>query len=116
MTADLRAAYFSVRDAYTRVAPFIAWEPPSNPVTQVDIDGSIAIVDAARLAVEAAIERAIHSACQAVGSSGLIEPHPLAGAVSDLLVYVRQPARDAAVLRLGKAAIGGAIGWPFDAA
>lgn len=61
-------------------------------------------VAAARVAVTAHAERAIVTAQQAVGLGGMFVAHPLAAALTDLMVYLRQPMPDAACMRVGKAA------------
>ena len=67
-------------------------------------EGRLARVAAARLAVTDAAERAIAVAEEAVGLSGHFLSHPLAAHLSDLAVYLRQPATDAQRLRVGRAA------------
>lgn len=67
--------------------------------------GFVERVAAARLAVAAAAERAIVLAQQAVGVSGMFVAHPLSAAMTDLMVYLRQPAPDAQRMRVGTAAV-----------
>ncbi|WP_010219153.1 hypothetical protein [Sphingomonas sp. PAMC 26621] len=67
--------------------------------------GFIERVAAARLAVAAAAERALLLAQQAVGLSGMFVAHPLSAAMTDLMVYLRQPAPDAQRMRVGTAAV-----------
>jgi alkylation response protein AidB-like acyl-CoA dehydrogenase len=62
------------------------------------------VVDMARTAVERAGLDAIERAVRCVGARGLVEPLPFAGLVRDLEMYLRQPAPDAALLRVGEAA------------
>ncbi len=64
-------------------------------------------VASARLAVTTAAERAIELAQQAVGLPGMFVAHPLAANLSDLAVYLRQPAPDAQRLRVGRAVAAG---------
>ncbi|WP_314376035.1 acyl-CoA dehydrogenase [Sphingomonas paucimobilis] len=64
----------------------------------------LARVAAARLAVTDAAERAIMVAREAVGLAGQFVQHPLSALLSDLAVYLRQPAPDAQRLRVGRAA------------
>jgi alkylation response protein AidB-like acyl-CoA dehydrogenase len=66
-------------------------------------------VAAARLAVADAAERAIALAQQSVGLAGHFRDHPLAAILTDLAVYLRQPAPDAQRLRVGAAVAGGAL-------
>lgn len=63
----------------------------------------LARVAAARLAVADAAERAIVIAREAVGLAGQFLTHPLSAMLSDLAVYLRQPAPDAQRLRVGRA-------------
>ncbi|WP_294235799.1 acyl-CoA dehydrogenase [uncultured Sphingomonas sp.] len=60
-------------------------------------------VAAARLAVADAAERAMVVAREAVGLAGQFHSHPLSAMLSDLAVYLRQPAPDAQRLRVGHA-------------
>lgn len=64
--------------------------------------------DYARVVVERAALDVIERAMRAVGARGLLEPLPFGRLVRDLQMYLRQPAPDAALERLGRAA--------FDAA
>jgi len=61
-------------------------------------------VDMARTAVERAGLETIANAVRCVGARGLVEPLPFAGLVRDLEMYLRQPAPDAALLRVGAGA------------
>lgn len=63
----------------------------------------LARVASARLSVASIGERAIAVAQDAVGLQGLFLSHPLAARVTDLMVYLRQPAPDAQRLRVGQA-------------
>ncbi len=64
--------------------------------------------DGARIAVERAALDVIERAMRAIGARGLLEPLPFVRLVRDLEMYLRQPAPDAAIARVGRAA--------FDAA
>ncbi|MFS0736011.1 acyl-CoA dehydrogenase [Sphingomonas sp. 1P06PA] len=66
-------------------------------------------VAAARIAVAGCAERAILLAQQAVGVSGLFTAHPLSAALTDLMVYLRQPMPDAQRMRVGAAAAQGIL-------
>lgn len=66
-------------------------------------------VAAARITVAACAERALTIAQQAVGVSGLFVAHPLSAALTDLMVYLRQPMPDAQRMRVGKAAADGVL-------
>lgn len=94
--ADLYGAATAAADAVRAVAArWSATAPEPGYVEQVA---------AARLAVAAAAERAILLAQQAVGVAGMFVTHPLSAAMTDLMVYLRQPAPDAQRMRVGKAA------------
>lgn len=106
--ADLESVFCRVREAYARAALSIAWEArPADPKDAL-------IADAARIALEDAVERILPLAIRSVGCSGLMETHPLHRAVRDLMVYMRQPAPDAARVRLGNGAGRGEYGAVFD--
>jgi len=75
------------------------------------------VVDMARTVVERAGLDVIERAVRSVGARGLVEPEPFAALVRDLQMYLRQPAPDAALLRIGRAAFadtgeGAAYGSP----
>ncbi len=109
MVADLEAAYLSVKDAYSRVAYAIDWD--SVPDERATLSA-----DSARVIVERMSERVLTLAIRSVGCAGLMDDHPLAAASRDLMVYLRQPAPDAALTRLGSSACAGSY-WPvFDEA
>lgn len=79
-----------------------AWFAVADPVR-------LARVAAARLQVADCGERAILLAQQAVGLQGLFVGHPLAAMLTDLMVYLRQPAPDAARARVGTAVADGIL-------
>lgn len=109
MTADLEAGFSIVQIAYARVAPAIAWDKSEgDPKTSL-------YADCARIAVETIAERVMTSAVRSIGCAGLMEGHPLAAAMRDLMVYLRQPAPDAALARVGAGACSGAYRPLFDA-
>jgi alkylation response protein AidB-like acyl-CoA dehydrogenase len=60
-------------------------------------------VDMARTVVERAALETIERAVRSVGARGLVEPEPFAAIVRDLQMYLRQPAPDAALARVGRA-------------
>lgn len=74
-----------------------------------DGEGTIALVAAARAAVYAAGERALTIAQAAVGLSAMFVDHPLAARLTDLSVYLRQPAPDAQRDRAGAAVAAGLL-------
>ena len=61
----------------------------------------LAQVDAVRLATEDACLALLEASERAVGARGLLEPEPFSRLIRDLRMYLRQPAPDAARLRLG---------------
>jgi alkylation response protein AidB-like acyl-CoA dehydrogenase len=79
-------------------AAFDAEQSEANGVAVVDT------VDMARSVVERAALDVIEAAVRSVGARGLLEPLPIAGIVRDLQMYLRQPAPDAALIRVGKTA------------
>jgi alkylation response protein AidB-like acyl-CoA dehydrogenase len=94
---EAEAAFLYVRDAYTRLADGIGFGTKGDPADAV-------IADAARMFVEGAAERLCSLALHGVGCAGLMEGHELERALRDLTVYLRQPAPDAAITRLGSGA------------
>ncbi len=68
---------------------------------QADEGRLLAQVDAARLATEDACLTLLEASERAVGARGLLEPEPFSRLIRDLRMYLRQPAPDAARLRLG---------------
>ena len=74
-----------------------------------DIAGTLAHVAWARVAVYEAGERVLTLAQAAVGLQGMFRAHPLATALSDLAVYLRQPGPDAQRARLGQAVAEGLL-------
>jgi alkylation response protein AidB-like acyl-CoA dehydrogenase len=62
------------------------------------VDGARAAVEAAALAVCERVERG-------AGARGLLEPEPFGALICDLRMYLRQPAPDAALLRVAQAAL-----------
>lgn len=69
----------------------------------------VPLVAAARAAIEAIATEALAIAQAAVGVQGLQHAHPLAAAVADLSVYLRQPNPDGARDAAGDAAAAGTI-------
>ncbi|WP_420596132.1 acyl-CoA dehydrogenase family protein [Deinococcus sp.] len=69
----------------------------------------LAQVDAVRLATEDACLALLEAAERAVGARGLTQPEPFAWLIRDLRMYLRQPAPDAARLRLGQWVMGQAF-------
>jgi alkylation response protein AidB-like acyl-CoA dehydrogenase len=65
----------------------------------------LASVDMARTAIERYALETLEHAIRTVGAHGLVEPLPLARLFRDLHMYLRQPAPDAALMRVADAAI-----------
>ncbi|OWK33615.1 acyl-CoA dehydrogenase [Sphingomonas dokdonensis] len=76
---------------------------------ELDGEERLARVAAARLTVAEAGQRAIALAQEAVGLAGHFISHPLSAMLTDLAVYLRQPAPDAQRLRVGRAVQSGAL-------
>ena len=76
-----------------------SWELPTH----------VEHVAAARIAVAGLADDALTIAQQAVGLPGMFIAHPLSAALTDLMVYLRQPAPDAQRMRLGKSAADGVL-------
>jgi len=68
---------------------------PETAATVVDM------VDMARLGVERSALDIVERAVRGVGAHGLLAPLPFGGLVRDLEMYLRQPAPDATLLRVG---------------
>jgi alkylation response protein AidB-like acyl-CoA dehydrogenase len=66
-------------------------------------------VAATRLQVAGLADQAIVLAQETVGLQGLLRGHPLAAAITDLMVYLRQPAPDAQRDTAGRAALAGLL-------
>ena len=78
-----------------------AWTRFDSEESEANADAVIDIVDMARVVVERAALDVIEAAVRSVGAQGLIEPLPFAQLVRDLQMYLRQPAPDAVLLRVG---------------
>jgi alkylation response protein AidB-like acyl-CoA dehydrogenase len=92
--ADLYLAAQAAADAVARAAR--QWHAG-------DIDHTLAHVAAARVAVYEAGERALTLAQAAVGAQAMFEAHPLSSAITDLMVYLRQPGPDQQRMMVGTA-------------
>ena len=106
--AEAEGCHAGVRAAYARLADAIGWTDAEGA------PGDALIADAARALPVLAGERLMALAARSVGCAGLMTGHPLARAMSDLSVYLRQPAPDAALHRAGAGAAGGALTPSFD--
>lgn len=76
---------------------------------ETDGEQRLARAAAARLVVGDAAQRAIAVAQEAVGLAGHFTSHPLSAMLTDLAVYLRQPAPDAQRLRVGRAVRSGVL-------
>ncbi len=72
-----------------------------------DVSAVLAYANAARTAVAECCVRVCELVQRSVGARGLLEPQPFAPIVRDLLMYLRQPAPDAALADVGRFALGG---------
>ena len=82
-----------------------AWETFDDIGGEDAIATLLATVDAARVAVEASALAVCERVERAAGARGLIEPEPFGSLICDLRMYLRQPAPDAALLRVARAAL-----------
>ena len=78
-----------------------AWTAYDDDPTPDRAARIVDVVDMARLAVERAGLDVIERAVRGVGARGLLAPLPFAALVRDLEMYLRQPAPDATLLRVG---------------
>ena len=81
-----------------------AWQRFDAEPSERNAAGVLDVVDMARTAIERSALDTIERAVRSVGAHGLVEPFPFAGLVRDLQMYLRQPAPDAALARVGRAA------------
>ncbi|MEH6487946.1 acyl-CoA dehydrogenase [Hyphomonas oceanitis] len=86
----------------------IVRETACNKEDQI-ADIYLAAVAHARTVVTEQAERAIMLAQQSVGVASMFRDHPLARTMSDLMVYLRQPAPDAQRHKVGQAASAGLL-------
>lgn len=103
--------YQCARAAEMRIAARAAWqwvEAGCAAWCRYDADPSIQSaeavldrVDMARIAVERAALDVCERAMRSVGAHGLVEPLPFAHLIRDLQMYLRQPAPDAVLARIG---------------
>ena len=100
--AQMRIAYHTCR--YWLTAGVAAWEAFDRDESEAHADAVIDVVDMARVVIERAALDVIELAVRSVGARGLVEPLPFARLVRDLQMYLRQPAPDAVVARVGKTA------------
>ncbi len=72
--------------------------------SEINTSAVIDIVDMARVVIERAALDVVEDSIRSIGARGLIEPLPFAHLVRDLQMYLRQPAPDAVLLRVGETA------------
>jgi len=96
---DMHSAVHWLQAAVAAWSDFDAAETAEGAARVIDV------VDMARTSVETAAVDTIARVLRSVGASGLIEPEPFGRLVRDLEMYLRQPAPDAAVVRIGTAAL-----------
>lgn len=99
-----RAAYMRIAAHSCRCqlrACIDAWTRFDSDESELNAAAVLDLVDMARVVVERAALDVIEGAVRSVGAMGLIEPHPLTHLVRDLQMYLRQPAPDAVLLRVG---------------
>ena len=90
--------------AWLRAAADVAEAHAADPAA-LDADAVVAHANMMRTAVLDVCVRVCELAERGVGARGLLAPHAFAGVVRDLLMYVRQPAPDAAVADVGRHAL-----------
>ena len=100
--AEMRIADLTARQWLASGA--LAWQHFDREPSGERIADVLEAVDMARTVVERAALETIENAVRCVGAQGLVEPQPFGGLVRDLQMYLRQPAPDAALLRVGRAA------------
>jgi len=78
-----------------------AWRAFDENPNAATASGVVDVVDMARLAVERSALDVVERAVRGVGAHGLLAPLPFGRLVRDLEMYLRQPAPDATLLRVG---------------
>ncbi len=78
-----------------------AWMAYDDDPSQVNAERVLDAVDMARIAVERAALDVLERATRSVGAHGLVEPLPFARLIRDLQMYLRQPAPDGVLARIG---------------
>jgi len=103
---EMRIATQSARNWLTcGLDAWLAFDENPGPRTA---DRVLDMVDMARLGVERAALDVIERAVRGVGAHGLLAPLPFGRLVRDLEMYLRQPAPDATLLRVGTRGMGSA--------
>jgi len=101
--AEMRIAA-SGCEAWLRVAED-AWSRYDCEPTAEYEAGVVLAVDMARTAIERAALDVLEHAIRTVGAHGMVEPLPFSRLFRDLHMYLRQPAPDAALMRVADGAI-----------
>jgi alkylation response protein AidB-like acyl-CoA dehydrogenase len=86
-----------------------AWSAFDRSETPAAAEHVVDVVDMVRTVVERACLDVLERAIRSVGARGLVEPLPFASLVRDLQMYLRQPAPDAACMRVAERAFSCAI-------
>jgi alkylation response protein AidB-like acyl-CoA dehydrogenase len=109
---QMRAAQVRVANRTSRQwldAGVESWMRFDAEPSQTNANDVLEVVDMARVAIERAALEVSELIMRSVGARGLLEPIPLGRLIRDLQMYLRQPAPDAALLRVGAAAFNTAI-------
>lgn len=85
-----------VKGAAEAVAIWPEWNPDA------DIERAINYANMTRLAIEKICTDMMELTAQSVGARGMLAPHPIERIMRDLILYLRQPAPDAARAGAGK--------------
>jgi alkylation response protein AidB-like acyl-CoA dehydrogenase len=104
---QMRAAQVRVANRTSRHwlnAGVESWMQFDAEPSQTNANDVMEVVDMARVAIERAALEVSELIMRSVGARGLLEPVPLGRFIRDLQMYLRQPAPDAALLRVGAAA------------
>ena len=96
---EMRIALQSARNWLT--CGLDAWRAFDESPSPETAAGVVDIVDMARLGVERSALDVVERAVRGVGAHGLLAPLPFGRLVRDLEMYLRQPAPDATLLRVG---------------
>ncbi|HEY1680405.1 MAG TPA: hypothetical protein VGF98_02050 [Candidatus Tumulicola sp.] len=108
---QMRAAQIRVAIRTSRLwldAGIESWMQFDADPSQVNADNVMEVVDMARVVIEHYALDVSELVVRSVGARGLIEPLPFGRLIRDLQMYLRQPAPDAALLRVGAAAFAAA--------
>jgi alkylation response protein AidB-like acyl-CoA dehydrogenase len=84
------------------VAAWVAYDDAPHDAAEAHLNTT---VDAARNAVERIALAVMERIERGVGARGLLESEPFARRLRDLRMYLRQPAIDATLLRVARAAV-----------